>query len=189
MTRTLGSAIWTQIDSDAPHNEIDGAIFQAPDQIPFALVNELARKVCRAPTTVYRHLIKSLHFVFKHLKWIPHDLTLAEEVILVEESNEVLQFVKSVRHNGPTLPVTLDECWSYLRQDFERQRLPRDEPLADQVRSLVSSLKGMSTIVWNTRGFHAVDVILKAVTFDTDYHIENILFEILRHIPDARIAD
>jgi hypothetical protein len=41
----------------------------------------------------------------------------------------------------------------------------------------------MLTIVWNTEGFHVVDLLPKGATFDTDYSCEDIPSEILRACP------
>jgi hypothetical protein len=66
VTRTLHSAIWTQTDPKTPHSEVDDAIVQALGKLPFASVRELARRQCCAPTIIYYHFTKSLHFVSKH---------------------------------------------------------------------------------------------------------------------------
>jgi hypothetical protein len=48
---------------------------------------------------------------------------------------------------------------------------------------VASSLKGVLTIVWNTDGFHAVDMLPKGATFDIDDYCEDILSETLRASP------
>jgi hypothetical protein len=62
-TRTLRSAIWTHTDPETPHSEIDDTIVQALGELPVASVKELARGLCCAPTTIYRHPTESPHFV------------------------------------------------------------------------------------------------------------------------------
>jgi histone-lysine N-methyltransferase SETMAR len=79
--------------------------------------------------------------------------------------------------------VPLDEYWFSFREDFERQWLPGDEPPADRVQSMVSSPRVMLTVVWNTEGFHIINVIPKGAMFGTDYYCEDILSEILRACP------
>jgi hypothetical protein len=79
-TQILRSAIWTQTDSETPHSEINNVIVQAFGQIPFASVKELARRLYCAPATVYRHLTGWVHFLFKHLEWVPHDFTTTQMV-------------------------------------------------------------------------------------------------------------
>jgi hypothetical protein len=54
-TRTSRSAIWTQTDPETSHSEIDDTIVQALGKLPFASVKELARRLCCAPTAIYRH--------------------------------------------------------------------------------------------------------------------------------------
>jgi hypothetical protein len=95
-TDTLHSPTWTQTGSETPHSEVDDAILQALGKIPFASVNELARRLSCAPPTAYCHLTESLHLVSKHLQWVPHDATPAQEDFRVEESNMLLRFLKSI---------------------------------------------------------------------------------------------
>jgi hypothetical protein len=80
-TGRLRSALWTQTDSEIPHSEIDKVTVQALGQVLFASVKELSQRLCCAPTTVYRHLTESLHFVSKHLQWVSHDLTSAQKFL------------------------------------------------------------------------------------------------------------
>jgi hypothetical protein len=183
VARTLRSAIWAQIDPGIPRGQIDDAIAQALGKLSLALVKELARRLCCAPTTIYRHLAERLHFVSEHLRWLPPDLTAAQKAIRIEKSNKLPRLVKSAGHNEPTLLVTLDERWFYFLQDFERQRLPHDERLADRSGSMVSSSKVVLAVVRNTEGFHVVDLLPKGASCDTRYYCEDIISEILRACP------
>jgi hypothetical protein len=159
--RILRSAVWTQTDSEAPHSEIDQGVVQALGELAFASVKELARRMRCAPTTVYLHLTEGLHFVSKLLQWVPYDLTTPQKALRFEKSNELLPLIKSVRHNDPAFLVTLDECSFYFRQDFERQRLSREESPANRVRGMAPSQTVISTGVWNAEGFRIVDVLPK----------------------------
>jgi hypothetical protein len=54
---------------------IDEAILDALDKQPFSSVGELAKLTCIPTTAVYQHFPRSLGFVVKHLRWVPHTLT------------------------------------------------------------------------------------------------------------------
>jgi hypothetical protein len=47
-------------------------------EVPFSSVRELAKAICFSSTTVYHHLIQSLGFTVRHLRWLPHALIEAQ---------------------------------------------------------------------------------------------------------------
>jgi hypothetical protein len=100
----LRSAIWIPTDPETPHSEMDDAIVQALGEVPFALVKELSRRPCCAPTTIYRCLTESLHYVSKHLQWVPHDLTITQKVRRVHRQTSFLD--SSSRPDTTTEPCS-----------------------------------------------------------------------------------
>jgi hypothetical protein len=75
--------------SDEPRMTIlDDAILEALDKQPFSSVKELTKLTCIPTTTVYRHLTKSLGFVLKHLRWVPHTLMDTQKTQRVTLSNQ-----------------------------------------------------------------------------------------------------
>jgi hypothetical protein len=60
---------------EPPTTILDDAVLVALDKQPFSSVRELAKVTCIPTTTVDRHLTKSLGFVLKHLRWVPHPPT------------------------------------------------------------------------------------------------------------------
>jgi hypothetical protein len=68
-------AIFPEPSDEPPPTIIDDAILEGFDKQPFSSVRELAKLTCIQTTTVYRHLTRSLGFVLKHLRWVPHTLT------------------------------------------------------------------------------------------------------------------
>jgi hypothetical protein len=69
---------------------------------------------------VYRHLTKSLGFVRKHLRWVPHTLTDTQKAQRVTLPNQLLLELLSIKHHGWHFVITLDEPWFYLSTDHQQ---------------------------------------------------------------------
>jgi hypothetical protein len=54
---------------------MDQAILDSLEQHPFSSLRELARLTYIPTTTIHRHLMQSLDFTVKDLRWVPHTLT------------------------------------------------------------------------------------------------------------------
>jgi hypothetical protein len=53
----------------------DNAILEAPEMMPFVAIRQIAKMTFILPTTGFRRLKKSLHFVVKRFCWVPHMLS------------------------------------------------------------------------------------------------------------------
>jgi hypothetical protein len=108
---------------------IDDAILDALDKQPFPSVKELARLTCIPTTTVYRHLTRSVGFVVKHLRWVPHTLTGTQKAQRIALSNQRLLEIRSIKHQDWHFLIDLDESWSSFSMDHEQIWLrPDQEP-------------------------------------------------------------
>jgi len=92
----------------------DNAILEALEMMPFASIRQIAKMTIIPPTTVFRRLTKSLHFVLKRLHWVPHRLSDLQKQARVIMSKELLKLLESMRHHSWKYIVTLDEAWFYL---------------------------------------------------------------------------
>jgi hypothetical protein len=96
--------------SDEPQtNIIDNAILDALDKQPFSSVWELAKLTCIPTKTVYRHLTRSLGFVLKRLRWVPHTLTNTQQAQRATRSNQLLLEICSIKHQDWHFIITLDD--------------------------------------------------------------------------------
>jgi hypothetical protein len=95
-------------------DDIDKAILQALDQIPFASVQELAKATCISIATVWRRLTKSLGFVVKYSHLVPRSLTEAQRKLRIYRSIELLTRLEPAQPNEWQSLMTLDESWFYL---------------------------------------------------------------------------
>jgi hypothetical protein len=78
----------------------DNAILETLEMIPFASIRQIAKMTFIRPTTVFRRLMKSLHFVLKRLPGISRrlsDLPRQARVIISKELLKLLEFIR--RHS------------------------------------------------------------------------------------------
>jgi hypothetical protein len=90
-------------------------------------VRQLSRLTHLPSTTVYRRFTRSLGFVARHLRWVPHALSDAQKGERVNLSRRLLRMLEVQRDRAWHDVVTLDESWFYLSTDYEFVWLPRDE--------------------------------------------------------------
>jgi hypothetical protein len=59
---------------DVERSPVNEAIFTVLAEFPFSFARELSRGICLPRSTVHRHrhLMQSLRFTVRHLRWVPH---------------------------------------------------------------------------------------------------------------------
>jgi hypothetical protein len=112
-------AISSEPSDEPPTSIIDDAILDAFDKQSFSSVRKLAKLTCIPNTTVYRHLTRSLGFVVKNLRWVPHTSTDTQKAQRITLSNQLLLEICLIKHQGCHFIITLDESWFYLSPDHE----------------------------------------------------------------------
>jgi hypothetical protein len=81
---TVTKDIWNDVLSqDEPEAEdraedqgfsiTDNAILEAFEMMPFASIRQIAKMTFIPPTTIFRRLTKSFHFVLQRMRWFPTD--------------------------------------------------------------------------------------------------------------------
>jgi hypothetical protein len=142
------------IPSEAPDVErssVDEAILTALAEFPFSPVRELSRRIRLPRSTVHRHrhLMQSLRFTVRHLRWVPHFLTVEQKQIRVQMVIELLQ-VLSVQSTRQWHDIgTLDESWIYLLSEHDLMWTAPGEIVVDRERHTVQSRKFILMVVWN----------------------------------------
>jgi hypothetical protein len=94
-------------DFSIAHN----AILEALEMMSFASIRQIVKTTFIPPTTVFRRLTKSLHFVLKRLRWVPRKLSDLQKLAQVIKSKELLKLLESMRHHSWKYRVTLGEAW------------------------------------------------------------------------------
>jgi hypothetical protein len=89
----------------------DDAILDALEMMPFISIRQIAKMTFIPPTTGFRRLTKSVHFVLKRLCWIPHKLSDLQKQARIIMSKELLKLLEFMRHHSWKYIMTLDEAW------------------------------------------------------------------------------
>jgi histone-lysine N-methyltransferase SETMAR len=166
---------------DAEVDEIDEAILSALEVQPFGSVRDIARLTRLARSTVHWHLPRSLGFLVRHLRGIPHVLTEQQKRIRVSNSEQLLAIFQEQQGSSWRDFVTLEESWFYLRTDHERIWLAPGRTPPGRERHTIQSPKFMLTIVWGATGFHLVKLLPKGGGgVNASYYTTEILSEIVR---------
>jgi hypothetical protein len=174
---------------EAPEVErspVDEAILTALAEFPFRFssVRELPRMICLPRSTVHWHwhrhrqLAQSFRVTVRHLRWVPHFLTVEQKQIRVQMAIKLLQVlsVQSTRQWHDI--VTLDESWIYVLSEHDTMWTALGEIVVDRERHTVQSPKFMLTVVWNPIGFHVLKTLPKWCRFNAQYYINDILVAI-----------
>ena len=164
--------------ADAQTSPVDEAILTALAEHPFSSIRELSRRTCLPRSTVHRHLVQSLRFTIRHLRWVPHFLTDDQKERRVMISHELLRVLSVQRSRQWDSIVTLDESWIYLQTDHDLMWMAPGESVPDRERHTIQSPKFMITIAWNPGGFHVVKALPKDGRFTAHYYTNNILIAI-----------
>jgi hypothetical protein len=56
---------------DVERSPVDEAILTDLAEFPLSSVRELSRRICLPRSSVHRHLMQSLRFTVRHLRWVP----------------------------------------------------------------------------------------------------------------------
>jgi hypothetical protein len=94
---------------DMGSGHVDQAILTALADCPFLSARELSRRIYLPRSTVNRHLTQSHHFTSRHLRWVPHFLTMEQKALRVNMSGELLRILSIKSHHQWHDIVTLDE--------------------------------------------------------------------------------
>ena len=83
---------------DGEENQI--LVKNALNNFLFASVREIAKITQIPKSTVYNILTIQLHYVLKHLRWVPHSLNSSQLSQRVSKSKELLQLLRQSQKNN-----------------------------------------------------------------------------------------
>jgi hypothetical protein len=102
-----------------PDDRINDPIAEELEISPFHSVRSLASAIKRPRETIWCHL-HSMRFVVKHLRLVPHTLSLVQRNERIEYSIDLKRMLKLAKHRGWRYFLTGDESWFYLTIDHEQ---------------------------------------------------------------------
>jgi hypothetical protein len=154
-------------EPSSPHlDDFDRAILAALEQKPLSSVRDLARTTHIPRATVYRRLTKSLWFVRRFLRWVPHLRSDAQKVRRVDLFVSLLRMLEVQEQRACHDVITLDESWFDCSTDYESIWLPPGEKIIEMPRV---------TAVWNPSGFHLIRVLSSGCKFNSSCYRREIL--------------
>jgi histone-lysine N-methyltransferase SETMAR len=148
-------------------------------------VQQLSPLTYLPPTTAYRHLTQLPGFTERHLRWILHALSHAQQAQRVGLSRQLLPMLEVQHDRAWRDIVTLDESWFDLMTDHEFIGLSQGERVPKRERDTIYSKKFMLTIVWNPRCFPLINVLEKGRKFNAVHYV----IEILSPLSEWRASD
>lgn len=158
--------------------QIDQRILNALNEMPFHSIRTLSNQLKIPKTTVFNHM-RSMGFIIKHLRFVPHTLNDSQKVQRVNYSKHLLDIIKQARHQSWAFFLTGDESWFYFINDFEQQWLQPNEKPSTKPKTIISTPKRMLTVFWSPLGFRIVEMLPKGQRFNSEYFISSILQKIV----------
>ena len=141
----------------------------------FFSVRSLAHKLNVAPTLIYRYLSKYLHLVFKHTKWIPHQLNSSQKKERQEKSLELFQVLEKSKHNGYRDIITGDQSWFIYNYSPTGAWVLQDDEAPVYSNDHICIEKMMITVIWGVWGVYIVDELPEGEHLNSSYFVEHIL--------------
>jgi hypothetical protein len=125
-------------------DDSDQGILAALEDSPFASVRQLSRLTHLPSATVYHRLAQSMGFVARHLQWLPHALSDAQNDERVHLSRTPVRMLEVQRNRAWHDIVTLDKSWFYLSTDYEFVWPLRDEKVTEREQHTIQSKNSCS---------------------------------------------
>lgn len=158
-----------------PISEIDLKICHILKEEPFSSVRSIAADIHESGSTVYDHLTKSLGFVERHFKLIPHELTDELRMKRIKVSKQMLTVLQAQKKLGYRDVITGDETWVFLKKQKNSLWLPSDQSRPTKVTLSSFSEKQMLTIFWSVNGILLKYWLPPEMNFNAQTFFENVL--------------
>jgi hypothetical protein len=120
----LGTDFRPKIEEE---NFIDETILGALEECPFSSFRQIVKRILIPMSTVRYHLVNSLGYRIRNIRWVPHTLSSSQKQARVEMSQSPFHALRSTKHHARKYIVALDKARFYFSNHFDRIWLPHDE--------------------------------------------------------------
>jgi hypothetical protein len=96
-------------------NFIDEAILGLPEECPFSSPRKIAKRILIPMSTARYHLVNSLGYPIRNIRWVPYSLSSSHKQACVEMSQDILQVLRLAKHHAWKYIVTLEEARFYFQ--------------------------------------------------------------------------
>jgi hypothetical protein len=132
-------------------------------------LRQIAKRILIPMSMARYHLVNSLGFRIRSIRWVPRSLSSSQKHTPVEMSRDLLQVLRLAKYHAWKYILTLDEAWFYFSNHLDRIWFPHYELPPSFPRQMIASQKSMITVVWNPHGFHMIQSLSKAIKWTGRY--------------------
>ena len=164
----------------SPHeNKIDEQLLytirRVIEESEFFSVRSVAQRLRVNETIVYRYFTRELHLVYKHTKWIPHNLDSDLKKRRANISSELFEVLQKSQHTGYRNIITGDQSWFLYRYPPHGAWVLHDEKAPVFANDHFQAEKMMITVIWGVYGTYIINELPEGETLDSTYFVNNIL--------------
>ena len=165
--------------SGRPRDDVYRTIIQNEvEEDPYCSIRLIAKKTKIAISTVFQIMTQELGYQYKHLHWIPHNLTFEMKQNRVSQSKQILNSLQTAQRSHFNNILTGDESWFvYINQPKARWVLVDDDP-GDVLERSAFQKKKMVTIFVKKNGDFFVELLPDGQNFNSKYFIDVIISKI-----------
>ena len=167
--------------SGRPREEIYRYIIQNEvDDDPYCSIRMIAKKTKIAVSTVFQIMTQELGYRYKHLHWIPHNLTPEMKKNRVTQSKVILNHLQTAKRSHFTNILTGDESWFVYENQPKARWVPVDDDPGDVLEKSDFQKKRMVTIFIKQNGEFFVELLPDDQNFNSLYFIDVIIPKIYK---------
>jgi hypothetical protein len=142
-----------------PNESLVTVIAGKLDADPYLSARKLAQSLGIAALTVCRCLTEVLGTKCRHLRWVPHTLTLAQKLMCAELAQSMLQALVKHEHTNYHFVFTGDESWMFYAYDHRTRWVASWDDVDEIERPSHFHQKTMFTIFFNGTGEYKIAIL------------------------------
>ena len=141
----------------------------------YTTAHQIAKRLKISVDTVIRTLNEDLSYNYRHLRWVPHLLTIDIKKKRVQQCKKILQCLEDCNKTNFNKIMTGDESWFLYRYQPTHQWVLHGENPQDIVSKKNYDRKIMVSIYVTKTGKYFIDILPKGMRFNSLYFCETIL--------------
>ena len=158
-----------------PDEQLLIRIQQILDDEPFSSTRSIAHTLNENNMIIYRYMTIYLKKVFRLSRWVPHFLDQSQKQNRVVKTKALSDILKKCRHDSFHSIITGDQKWFTLYYGNDGAWIDCGQNPPEMNGDQITIKKVMVTIIWGGFGFYVVDFLPCDESYNSQYHIDNIL--------------
>jgi histone-lysine N-methyltransferase SETMAR len=136
---------------------------------------KLAKSLGISPTTVCHYFTDVLGLKLRHMRWVPHTLTLEQKDKRAQLAGSMLIALEKHRASGFHFMFTGDESWLFYHYERECVWAASWEDIGEIERPSHHQKKTMMTVFFNGSGAFSINLLPQGQKMNSNYFAENII--------------